>query len=516
MTAKSFYCGLSFVFLTISSVSPHEEYFYKTSTYDKTFLDTDIITLPNVRIKRSAESLLNTNTTTQQKHISIQAIIDKNNGTKLTKQETNLSNTSLFTNDSEKVLEKNLTSVTHEPPVQTSSNNISYIGTPTPLALPVDLDFPSAITNETLKNHNITKSKNDSHIYYNSTTFNDMKIFNDYWVDLVNHPDANIHEMLSDSHRRAATINLKFQFPFYGHLLNSTTIATGGFLYLGEYIHSWLAATQYIAPLMANFDLSSSNYSNIYYLENDTALTVTWHNATLQDKPKVGGFTFQTTLHSNGNIVFAYKNIPSKIKEIDSSNHPVKIGLSDAYVLDKTIFFVRRKTIYEYHRVTFQEDEVTNGTVIILTALPTCLEKKNCTSCIKKDTNFQCFWCDNRCSSGVDRNRQDWHQKDCEKLKLVNEEMCTSGVTTVAPPNFDNSSVESSIKSESHTNSSSSSTSLFFIALCVSLTLMSLVWIFYAYLNPHTRSGQMLIRYRPNQWGWRKGEARYTAATIHM
>lgn len=27
--------------------------------------------------------------------------------------------------------------------------------------------------------------------------------------------------------------------------------------------------------------------------------------------------------------------------------------------------------------------------------------------------------------------------------------MCTSGVTTVAPPNFDNSSVESSIKSES-------------------------------------------------------------------
>jgi len=50
---------------------------------------------------------------------------------------------------------------------------------------------------------------------------------------------------------------------------------------------------------------------------------------------------------------------------------------------------VRRKTIYEYHRVTFHEDEVTSGTVIILTALPTCLEKKNCTSCIKKDTNFQ-------------------------------------------------------------------------------------------------------------------------------
>lgn len=50
---------------------------------------------------------------------------------------------------------------------------------------------------------------------------------------------------------------------------------------------------------------------------------------------------------------------------------------------------MRRKTIYEYHRIAFHEDEVTNGTVIILTALPTCLEKKNCTSCMKKDINFE-------------------------------------------------------------------------------------------------------------------------------
>jgi hypothetical protein len=181
----------------------------------------------------------------------------------------------------------------------------------------------------------------------------------------MNHPNANVHEMLSDSHRRAAvskikhyfwllnfylkkkmekyniipmfqTINLKFKFLFYGHLLNSTTIATGGFMYLGDYIHSWLAATQYIAPLMANFDLSTSNESNIYYMDNGTALTVTWNNVILQDKPNIGGFTFQTTLHSNGKVVFAYKNLPIKIKDIDFTNHPVKIGLSDAYIMDKT------------------------------------------------------------------------------------------------------------------------------------------------------------------------------------
>ncbi|KAH1024472.1 hypothetical protein HUJ05_003949 [Dendroctonus ponderosae] len=42
------------------------------------------------------------------------------------------------------------------------------------------------------------------------------------------------------------------------------------------------------------------------------------------------------------------------------------------------------------------------------------------------------------------------------------------------------------------------------------------VWTGYAYKYPHTASGQMLIRYRPSQWRWRRGEARYTAATIHM
>ena len=57
-------------------------------------------------------------------------------------------------------------------------------------------------------------------------------------------------------------------FPFYGHDVRNITIATGGFLYTGDYVHSWLAATQYIAPLMANFDTSSSPNSKIRYADN--------------------------------------------------------------------------------------------------------------------------------------------------------------------------------------------------------------------------------------------------------
>ena len=74
--------------------------------------------------------------------------------------------------------------------------------------------------------------------------------------------------MLSKSYRRAATIKLNFKFPFYGHPVDNITIATGGFLYTGDYVHSWLAATQYIAPLMANFDTSQDDDAKIRYADN--------------------------------------------------------------------------------------------------------------------------------------------------------------------------------------------------------------------------------------------------------
>jgi hypothetical protein len=70
------------------------------------------------------------------------------------------------------------------------------------------------------------------------------------------------------SFRRAATVTLSFKFPFYGHFVENITIATGGFLYTGEYVHSWLAATQYIAPLMANFDTSQEDSATVSYADN--------------------------------------------------------------------------------------------------------------------------------------------------------------------------------------------------------------------------------------------------------
>ena len=69
-----------------------------------------------------------------------------------------------------------------------------------------------------------------------------------------------------------------------------------------------------------------------------TAFTVQWEKVVLQDKPKSGDFTFQATLHQNGDIVFVYQSVPIVIKNIQDDQHPVKVGLSDAYIIDRTIF----------------------------------------------------------------------------------------------------------------------------------------------------------------------------------
>jgi hypothetical protein len=43
-------------------------------------------------------------------------------------------------------------------------------------------------------------------------------------------------------------------------------------------------------------------------------------------------------LRANGDIEFAYESIPLAITTIQDEEHPVKVGLSDAYIIDRTIF----------------------------------------------------------------------------------------------------------------------------------------------------------------------------------
>ncbi|XP_046983825.1 plexin domain-containing protein 1 [Schistocerca americana] len=408
--------------------------------------------------------------------------------------------------------------------------------------------YPQIFTNQTFKSHNISRTDEDHHLYYNSTTVTDAALAHKLWMELANRKEVHVNPMLSQSHRRASTVQLSFDFPFYGHPVRNVTVATGGFVYMGDFIHSWLAATQYVAPLMANFDTSISDQSFVKYLDNGTAFTVQWENVHLQDRAEVGGFSFQLTLHRSGDIVFVYRDVPLPVEEIADYHHPVKVGISDAYIIDRNVFFVRRKTIYEYHRVAFNHEDIQNGTVIVLSALPTCRSAPDCVTCLTGVQNFQCQWCKGMCSDGMDRRRQEWLQHSCDKQGLASVEQCPPPATrdqhalpTLQPVSRPHAGgggggVEAAVhasQSEAahsepqrtdgglHVNGSPSSSSVSVSGVVAILSVVTLVcatgvWILYAYRNPHTASGQFLIRYRPSQWSWRRGEARYTAATIHM
>ncbi|KAL9880819.1 plexin domain containing lethal (1) G0289 isoform 1-T1 [Glossina fuscipes fuscipes] len=430
------------------------------------------------------------------------------------------------------------------------------------------IDVPENDTIDILNQHNLTVNMTtDHHNYYNSTVYVDPMEANKTWNQIKNITPSL---MLSQSHRRAMTVQLSFDFPFYGYAVRNVTVATGGFIYTGDYVHSWLAATQYIAPLMANFDTSLSNESYVRLNDTGNSFTVIWENVYLQDKQNVGKFTFSVVLHKNGDIVFTYFSVPISVVSIQDDKHPVKVGLSDAYIIDKVVYFARRKTIYEYHRVSFADSKIVNSTIIHLKALPTCLQFTNCDSCLNHDTTFDCIWCPvlNRCSTGTDRKKQEWQIRGCDRSQVADFKSCPSSAhsednyppgspggpspssssssssfnngdihhkegqihpfkpyqpnriessSMMTPSELDLSPVSKEIKSvleEPAESKNISFTLAFFVPIC--LVAFVLLWVLYAYRNPHTKSGQLLIQYRPSQWSWRRGEARYTAATIHM
>ncbi|KAL7385807.1 hypothetical protein ABVT39_000500 [Epinephelus coioides] len=268
---------------------------------------------------------------------------------------------------------------------------------------------------------NATQIVDIDHAYYTSKIHGSGDAAGkELWVnvDEMEEDEWKVSGFLSSTHRQAERVNLSFDFPFYGHILKEITVATGGFIYTGDIIHQMLTATQYIAPLMANFDPSLSKNSTVFYFDNGTALVVQWNRIHLQDNISLGTFTFQAVLHSDGRIVFAYKEIPLDINDISMENHPVKVGLSDAFVVlheIEQIPNVRRRTIYEYHKVDILKSKISNSTAVEMLPLPTCLQFSSCGPCVTSQIGFNCSWCSRlqRCSSGFDRNRQDWVDLGC-------------------------------------------------------------------------------------------------------
>lgn len=118
---------------------------------------------------------------------------------------------------------------------------------------------------------------------------------------------------------------------------------------------------------------------------------------------------------------------------------------------------------------------------------------------------LQCFWCPamGKCSQGFDRHRQNWLAHGCDKTSFSNLTHCSasSALHTEEYSNFlDHNLVEDQPKALAGMVDATSMKQdggfsgllaiLFLIGMISGLTL----WVFYAYRNPHTTSGQILIR----------------------
>ncbi|XP_041318880.1 plexin domain-containing protein 1 [Pyrgilauda ruficollis] len=289
---------------------------------------------------------------------------------------------------------------------------------------------------------NETRIVEDNHSYYVSRVYGPGDARRrGLWVDMAaaNRSHVKVHRILSNTHRQASNIVLSFDFPFYGHLLRQVTIATGGFIFTGDVIHRMLTATQYIAPLMANFNPSYSQNSTVQYLDNGTVFVVQWDKVYLQGKEDMGSFTFQAALHSSGRIVFGYKEIPVPVLQISASQHPVKAGLSDAFMVlnpSPDVPESRRRTIYEYHRVELDTSRISSLSAVEFTPLPTCLQHQSCETCLGSELTFNCSWCHvlQRCSSGFDRYREEWLSYGCGQSDEKTCEDLAEGSHYSAPP----------------------------------------------------------------------------------
>ena len=137
----------------------------------------------------------------------------------------------------------------------------------------------------------------------------------------------------------------------------------------------------------------------------------------------------------------------------------------------------------------------------------------------------------NRCSNGVDRKRQEWTNLGCDKAQITDPKTCalldSNPIFTTTTQKYVSSSTEDSSKEQQHYISpqhrdesmpqKSSMGLVTTLSSIFALAFVIFIWVVYAYSHPHTTSGQFLINYaRPSAWSFRRGEARYTAASIHM
>lgn len=138
---------------------------------------------------------------------------------------------------------------------------------------------------------------------------------------------------------------------------------------------------------------------------------------------------------------------------------------------------------------------------------------------------MQCNWCPslNKCSTGTDRKRQEWLQKGCDRSQITEAANCpaigttgnnygavqdvvkdvtgsgerykTDDATVPSEREMKDNDVHIGVaKPLADDDDGSGYGMVFGLFVPIILVMCMVLWIFYAYRNPHTKSGQLLIQ----------------------
>ena len=281
-----------------------------------------------------------------------------------------------------------------------------------------------------------------------------------------------------------------------------------GFLYTGTIYHEQLYLSQYIAPLMADFNPSLSDLGRILVYSTEERFAVQWDQVLNRDHEEWGPFTFQASIFPSGKIHLVYWELPLLWTRLNNNDFPVEIGISDAFYYETPGFVL----LVEYSRVSatdLLEEEETDlsYSAFEFDPVPNCVIADTCDSCmaITEQGIFNCLWCEaaeQKCSDGIDRFTKEWSDSSCftdaiSVCPLPPISPSTSAVSTTVVPTGLNVSESSILSPSSIMGIVVGGASLVVLATFV---VLGGCLLFYGFQHPTSTVGMFMIENRPKAW----------------
>lgn len=269
-------------------------------------------------------------------------------------------------------------------------------------------------------------------LYYNVTLVKDEISAKKLWVDMTDKTSGRVRTSAASVSRvQAHQLKLPFPFPFFGNMKTQLSLTSDGFI---STMNSWMIhdKTHFIAPLkgILNHPIKAFTTS-VNFKVSSRSVTVQWETRRYQSmlQTNFSPFTFQATLHSDGDIDFVYKDL-GHLKNSQNEFIGLSEGHSEDLKLGLLLYRSEPIKYKEQHSVnlTDMKQHLSNWTAIKFTALPTCSSQKTCSDCLSMPglSGFQCGWCSagKICRSNKEPPGEEWVVHNCYMNMIHEEEQC--------------------------------------------------------------------------------------------